>query len=164
MCNTESNLRCVLIGSKLAGLLTAKCWLSSGFQIIHTITRPFAWYRIDNRSYPMEMVSSFSSSANNDDYDDEPLLKKLYGLLCIPQNVPECASEHLKLSKFPGGACPQTPPVNNYKNCAGCTFSKDPSLWSVIRNWRVGKPVGQLLAWSRAAGVCPKPRLQTISV
>ena len=25
MCNTESDLHCVLIGSKLAGLLTAKC-------------------------------------------------------------------------------------------------------------------------------------------
>ena len=64
----------------------------------------------------MEMVSSFSSSANNDDYDDEPLLKKLYVLLCTPQNVPECVSEHLKLSKFPGGACHRTPPVYDYRN------------------------------------------------
>ena len=31
--NTESDPRCVLVGSKLAGQLTAKCWLGSGFQI-----------------------------------------------------------------------------------------------------------------------------------
>ena len=42
-------------------------------------------------------------------FDDEPLIKKLCVLLCMPQNAPECASEHLKSSKFPGGACPQTP-------------------------------------------------------
>ena len=61
----------------------------------------------------MEMVSSvpvaISQSASNDDFDDEPLLKKLCVLPCMPQNAPECASEHLKLSKFLGGACPQTP-------------------------------------------------------
>ena len=41
----------------------------------------------------MEMISSSSSSAS-DDYD-EPLLKKLCVLLCMPQNAPECTSEHL---------------------------------------------------------------------
>ena len=30
-------------------------------------------------------------------------------LLCMPQDAPECASEHLKLPNFPGGACPQPP-------------------------------------------------------
>ena len=45
------------------------------------------------------MVSSSSSSANNDDYDGEPLLKKLCVFLCMPQNAPECVSEHLKLPK-----------------------------------------------------------------
>ena len=58
----------------------------------------------------MEMVSgvpvTISRSASND--FDESLLKKLCVLLCMPQNVPECTSEHLKLSKLPGGACPQT--------------------------------------------------------
>ena len=54
----------------------------------------------------MEMLSS--SSASNDYFDDEPLLKKLRVLLCMRQNAPECASEHLKFSNFPGGACPQT--------------------------------------------------------
>ena len=49
-----------------------------------------------------------SSSASNDDYDDKTLLKKLCVLLCMPQNAPECTSEHLKAPKFPGGACPQT--------------------------------------------------------
>ena len=29
--------------------------------------------------------------------------------LCMPQNAPECASEHLQLPKSPGGACPHTP-------------------------------------------------------
>ena len=50
-----------------------------------------------------------NSSASNDDFDDEPLLNKLCVLLCMLQNAPECASEHLKLSKFPGEACSQTP-------------------------------------------------------
>ena len=51
----------------------------------------------------MEMVSS---SASNEEYGDDPPLKKLCVFLCTPQNAPECASEHLKLPKFPGGACP----------------------------------------------------------
>ena len=42
-----------------------------------------------------------SSSASN----DQPLLKKLCVLLCMPPNAPECASEQ----QLPGGACPQTP-------------------------------------------------------
>ena len=58
-----------------------------------------------------------SSSASSDNHDDElsneSLLKKLCVLLCMPQNVSECSSEHLKLLKFPGGACPQTPPTMN---------------------------------------------------
>ena len=52
----------------------------------------------------MEMVSSSSSSASDEDYDDDPPLKKLCVLLCVPQNATECASEHLKLPNFPGGA------------------------------------------------------------
>ena len=47
------------------------------------------------------------SSASNDDYDDDLPLKKLCVFLCMPQNAPERASEHLKLLKFPGGACPR---------------------------------------------------------
>ena len=66
------------------------------------------------RPQPMEMVSSVpSSSASNDDFDDEPLLKKLCVLLCMLQNAPECASKHPKLSKFPRGACPRA------NNCRG---------------------------------------------
>ena len=66
---------------------------------------------IDNRSvvYTLADGDGFqcsSSSASNDDYDDETLLKRLCMLLCMPQNAPECTSEYLK---FPGGACPQTP-------------------------------------------------------
>ena len=66
---------------------------------------------IDNRSIVWELADGdgfqcSSSSACDDDYDDEPLLKKLRVLVCMP---PECASEHLKLPKFPRGACPQTP-------------------------------------------------------
>ena len=41
--------------------------------------------------------------------DDDPPVKKLCVFLCRPQNTPECSSEHLKLPKFVGGACPQTP-------------------------------------------------------
>ena len=54
-----------------------------------------------------------SSLASSDNYDDElsneSLLKKVCVLLCMPQNAPEGSSEHLKLLKFSGGACPQTP-------------------------------------------------------
>ena len=66
----------------------------------------------------MEMVSTVpvAQQACNDEFDDKPLHKKSGKLcvllcmpLCMPQNAPECASEHLKSSKFPGGACPQTP-------------------------------------------------------
>ena len=65
----------------------------------------------------MEMVSNvpvaLPRSASSDNYDDElsnePLLKKLCVLLCMPQNAPECSSGHLKLIKFHEGACPQTP-------------------------------------------------------
>ena len=65
----------------------------------------------------MEMVSNvpvaLPRSASSDNYDDElsnePLLKKLCVLLCMPQTAPECSSGHLKLLKFHGGACPQTP-------------------------------------------------------
>ena len=46
----------------------------------------------------MEMVSSSSSSAS-DDYDHEPLLKKLCVLLSMPQIA----------QKFEGGHAPQTP-------------------------------------------------------
>ena len=53
----------------------------------------------------MEMVSTVP--ANNDEFDDEPLHKKSE-TLCASLYAPECASEHLKSSKFPGGACPQT--------------------------------------------------------
>ena len=51
-------------------------------------------------------------SASNDDNDDElsteSLLKKICVPLCMPWSAPECSSEHLKLPKFPGGACLQT--------------------------------------------------------
>ena len=36
---------------------------------------------------PMGMVSS--SSASDDDYNYQPLLKKLSVLLCMPQNAPQ---------------------------------------------------------------------------
>ena len=49
----------------------------------------------------MEMVSSVpvAKQARND-YDDEPLLKKLCVLLCMPQNAPEYSSEHLNYQNF----------------------------------------------------------------
>ena len=56
---------------------------------------------------------SIAQQVCNDDYDDEPLLKKLCVLLCMPQNVPECTSQHLIL---PGGSMP----VNN---CRVAMFS-----------------------------------------
>ena len=46
---------------------------------------------IDNR--PIVYGDGFqcsSSSASDDDFDDEPLLKKLCVLLCMPQDAPEC--------------------------------------------------------------------------
>ena len=39
---------------------------------------------------------------------NEPLLKKLCVLLCMPENAPEWTPEHLKLPRFSGGAYPQT--------------------------------------------------------
>ena len=59
----------------------------------------------------MEMVSSVpvAQQAMMVFNDYEPLLSKLCVLLCTPRNAPECISEHLKSSKFPGGACPSTP-------------------------------------------------------
>ena len=53
----------------------------------------------------------------NNDFDDEPLLKKLCVLLCIPQNAPECAKIFLGGG---GGACPDPPRV---KDCREGMFS-----------------------------------------
>ena len=63
----------------------------------------------------MEMVSSVpcSSSASDDDFDDESLLKKLCMLLCMPQNAPECPSEHLAM--FSTSANDITPPSPRWK-------------------------------------------------
>ena len=59
-------------------------------------------------------------------FDDEPPLKKLCMLLCMPQNAPECTSEHLKSSKFPGGSMPPDPPrVNNSRAAMFTTSPND---------------------------------------
>ena len=71
----------------------------------------------------MEMVfQCSSSSASNDHFDDEPLLKHVCVLPCMPQNAPECASGHLKLSNLPGGACPT---VNDYIGAMFSTLAND---------------------------------------
>ena len=56
----------------------------------------------------MEIVPVYSS-ASNDDFDGEPLLKKLCVFLCMPPNAPEYASEHLKLLNFLGEHAPRLP-------------------------------------------------------
>ena len=95
-----------LIGSKLAGVLTAKCRLGSGFHM----TSQLYMHALCMRSLAdWWMVSSSSSLASDDDYGGEPLLKKFCVLLCMPQNAPEYTSEHIKLPKLPGGTCPLTP-------------------------------------------------------
>ena len=76
---------------------------------------------LDNRPIDGDGFQCSSSSASNDDYDDEPLLKKLWVLLCMPWNAPECASEHLKLPKFPEGVSPQDP--SRVDNCRAAMFS-----------------------------------------
>ena len=59
----------------------------------------------------MENISSSSCSASNDDYDDEPLPKKLHVLLNMPQNAPEYAPKHLRLPKISlGGGGGEHPP------------------------------------------------------
>ena len=58
----------------------------------------------------MEFFQCSSSSANNDDYDGETLLKKLCALLCVLQN--ECIRMHLrthKITKISWGSIPLDP-------------------------------------------------------
>ena len=76
------------------------------------------------------------SSASNEDYNDDPPLNKLCVFLCMPQNAPECTSEHLKLPKFPGGACPPDPP--RVKDCRAAMFSTSfapPNKRNYVRPW-----------------------------
>ena len=83
----------------------------------------------------MEMVSSVpvAHAASNDDDDDEPLLKKLCVFLCMPQNVPECASEHLKVPKLSWGTMPPDPPkVNNCRAAMFSTFTLPPPMGKVM--------------------------------
>ena len=63
----------------------------------------------------MEMISSVPVAQQA-----MVIIMKLCVVLCMPQNAPECTSEHLKLPKFPGEACPQTPRVND---CRAAMFS-----------------------------------------
>ena len=63
-----------------------------------------------------------SSSASNDAYDDETLLKKLCVLPCMPQNAPECASEHLN---FLGEHAPRPPKVNDCRVAMFSTSAND---------------------------------------
>ena len=65
-----------------------------------------------------------SSSASNDDYDDEPLLKNLCVLLCMSQIAPECARMCLRTLKMTtiswGSMSPDPPTVND---CRAAMFS-----------------------------------------
>ena len=54
------------------------------------------------------------SSASDEDYDDDPPLKKLCVFLCMPQNAPEYTSEH---QNFLGEHPPRV------KDCRTATFS-----------------------------------------
>ena len=86
----------------------------------------------------MEMVSSVpvAHAASNDDDNGEPLLKKLCVFFCMPQNVPECASEHLKVPKLSWGT--MHPKVNNCKAAVFSTSANDiapPDGKSYVRPW-----------------------------
>jgi len=65
---------------------------------MHWLVHAYQYCRIgiDNRDpADGDGFQCSSSSASSDDYDDETLLNKLFVLLCMAQNAPECTSEHL---------------------------------------------------------------------
>ena len=66
----------------------------------------------------MEMVSSIPVAASNDDFHDEPLLKKLCVLLCMPQNAPQNTT-------ISWGSMPPDPPRVN--NCREAMFTTSPN-------------------------------------
>ena len=68
------------------------------------------------------------SSASDDNHDNEPLLKKLCLLLCMPQNAPECASEHIKLLKISWSVPPNPPIEQSFQTAAAHLGLECPAL------------------------------------
>ena len=118
MCNTESDPHCVLIGSKLAGLLTAKCYIGSGFQSLIILYNQSAMcacvmHALGIGPSQQRWSPVAVSSASDKDHDDDLPLKKLCVFLYMLLNTPECAPEHLNFL----GEHPTRPPPPQSEVC-----------------------------------------------
>ena len=111
MCNTESDPHCVLIGSKLAGLLTAKCmwpsadYIGSGFQSLIILYNQSAMcacvmHALGIGPSQQRLSPVAVSSASDEDDDDDPPLKKL----CVSLYAPEYTRMRPRTPKFIGRA------------------------------------------------------------